>query len=110
MAVLDDTGTGNPGAQRRGRIWRKRWTVSPLVIVLGAILLILILPPTLYLIATSVYTTRPDGSFDQLTLRYYQQLFTSPYFASSLWNTAIYAVGSAAVAIVLFVQTWIRAE
>ena len=101
MAVLDHTATGNPGAEGRGRIWRKRWTVSPLVVALGAILLILILPPTLYLIATSVYTTRPDGSFDQLTLRYYRQLFTSPYFASSLWNTALYAVGSAAVAIVL---------
>src|SRR5947209_598872 len=30
LAVLDDTGTGNPGAEGRGRIWRKRWTVSPL--------------------------------------------------------------------------------
>ena len=61
--------------------------MSPLVAVLAAILLILILPPTLYLVVTSFYTTRPDGSFDQFTLRYYQQLFTSPYFASSLWNT-----------------------
>src|SRR5207245_5912865 len=30
-----------------------------------------------------------------------QQLFTSPYFAASLWNTVIYAIGSAGVAIVL---------
>ena len=59
--------------------------------MLAAILLILIVPPTLYLVATSFYTTKPDGSFDQFTLRYYQQLFTSPYFASSLWNTVIYA-------------------
>ena len=66
-----------------------------------AILLILILPPTLYLAFTSVYTTKPDGSFDQFTLRYYQQLFTSPYFAASLWNAMVYAAGSSLVAIVL---------
>src|SRR5690349_18377564 len=78
--------------------------MSPLVIVLTAILLILILPPTVYLIVTSFFSTRPDGSFDEFTLRYYQQLFTSPYFASSLWNTVIYAIGSSAVAILLGVM------
>src|SRR5262249_42231740 len=69
------------GAQAHER--RARPRMSPLVAVLTAILLLLILPPTLYLAATSVFTTKPDGSFDQLTLRYYQQLFTSPYFAAS---------------------------
>jgi iron(III) transport system permease protein len=87
------------GSQARNR--RARLRMSPLVAVLAAILLVLILPPTLYLIVTSFYTTKPDGSFDQLTLRYYQQLFTSPYFASSLWNTVVYAAGSSLVAIVL---------
>ena len=58
--------------------------VSPLVAVLAALLLILIVPPTLYLVATSLYTTKPNGAFDQFTLRYYQELFSSPYFASSL--------------------------
>src|SRR3954470_10082637 len=78
-----------------------RWRLSPLVAVLAAILLILILPPTLYLIVTSFFTTRPDGSFDQFTLRFYTQLVSSPFFLSSLRNTAIYALGSAFVAIVL---------
>jgi iron(III) transport system permease protein len=87
-------------AARRARS-RERWQMSPLVAVLAAILLILILPPTLYLVVTSIFSTRPDGSFDQFTLRFYQQLFTSPYFASSLWNTVLYAIGSASVAIVL---------
>src|SRR5262249_27029188 len=87
------------GAQAHER--RARPRMSPLVAVLTAILLLLILPPTLYLAATSVFTTKPDGSFDQLTLRYYQQLFTSPYFAASLWNTVMYAAGSSLVAIVL---------
>jgi iron(III) transport system permease protein len=99
VAVLDHTSAGHPAdAARLQTVW-ERWRISPLVAVLAVILLIVIVPPTLYLIVTSFYTTRPDGSFDQLTLRFYQQLFTSPYFAASLWNTAIYSVGSAAVAI-----------
>jgi ABC-type spermidine/putrescine transport system permease subunit II len=72
-----------------------------LVAVPAVILVILILPPTLYLIVTSFFTTRPDGSFDQFTFRFYTQLVSSPFFVSSLKNTAIYAAGSAFVAIVL---------
>jgi iron(III) transport system permease protein len=99
VAVLDHTSVGHlPAAGRAQRFW-ERWRISPLVAVLAAILLIVIVPPTLYLVVTSFYTTRADGSFDQLTLKFYQQLFTSPYFASSLWNTVLYAIGSAAVAI-----------
>ena len=101
MAVLNETGTGGLAAAGRTQSLRERWKMSPLVAVLTAILLILILPPTLYLIVTSFFSTRPDGSFDQFTLRFYHQLFTSPYFAASLWNTVIYSVGSAFVAIVL---------
>jgi iron(III) transport system permease protein len=74
---------------------------SPLVTVLAAILLVAIAPPTLYLFATSLRAVRPDGSFGQFTLRYYQQLFIDPHFGSSLSNTIIYAAGSAAIAIVL---------
>jgi iron(III) transport system permease protein len=101
LAVLDDTGTGELTAGGRTQSFRERFAMSPLVAVLIVILLILILPPTLYLIVTSFFSTRPDGSFDQFTLRFYQQLFTSPYFAASLWNTVIYSIGSAFVAIVL---------
>src|SRR5580692_297903 len=78
-----------------------RFGISPLVALLAAILLVLILPPTLFLVATSLHTTRPDGSFGPFTLQYYGQLFTSPYFAGSLWNTVVYAIGSALVAITL---------
>src|SRR5215468_10721518 len=99
LAVLDETGSVTPTSRTPSLLGR--WRLSPLVAVLAAILLVLILPPTLYLLVTSVFSTRPDGSFDQFTLRFYQQLFTSPYFASSLWNTILYAIGSASVAIVL---------
>src|SRR6266567_3628635 len=99
-AVLHETEAGI-AASRQARVGWRRLRMSPLAAGLAAILLVLILPPTLYLIVTSFYTTKPDGSFDQLTLRYYQQLFTSPYFAASLWNTVVYAAGSLLVAIVL---------
>jgi iron(III) transport system permease protein len=78
-----------------------RWKISPLVALLAAILLVLILPPTLFLVDTSLHATKPDGSLGQFTLQYYGQLFTSPYFAASLWNTIVYAIGSAVVAITL---------
>ncbi|HEY6256044.1 MAG TPA: iron ABC transporter permease [Xanthobacteraceae bacterium] len=78
-----------------------RLRMSPLVALIAAILLILILPPTLFLIDTSLHTTKPDGSLGAFTLQYYRQLFTSPYLAASLRNTVIYAIGSAVVAITL---------
>jgi iron(III) transport system permease protein len=102
MAVVgDDAEAGILATDQRARDWPARWQVSPLVAGLAVVLLILIVPPTLYLVATSLYTTKPNGAFDQLTLRYYRELFTSPFFASSLLNTVIYAVGSAVVAIIL---------
>jgi iron(III) transport system permease protein len=99
LAFLDEAGALVARGQKQD--WRSHFKVSPIVVVPAVILLILILPPTLYLVATSFFTTRPDGSFDQFTLRFYTQLLSSPFFVSSLKNTAIYAVGSAFVAIVL---------
>ena len=98
-AATADEAVGSPALQRR-----TRFRISPLVALLAAILLILILPPTLFLVDTSLHTTRPDGSLGPFTLRYYRQLFTSPYFAASLWNTLVYASGSAVVAIALGVM------
>jgi iron(III) transport system permease protein len=101
VAVLHDAEAGPLMSTGRAQSVKERWKVSPLVGVLVLLLLILILPPTFYLVITSLYTTRPDGSFDQLTLQYYQELFTSPFFAASLLNTIEFAVGSAAVAILI---------
>jgi iron(III) transport system permease protein len=74
---------------------------SSAVAILAVLLLAFIVPPTIFLVNASLHTTRPDGSFDQLTLRFYAQLFASPFFLESLWNTLVYAVGSAVVAITL---------
>jgi iron(III) transport system permease protein len=84
--------------------------ISPLVALLAVILLILILPPTLFLVETSLHITRADGSLGQFTLQYYGGLFTSPYFAASLRNTLVYAIGSAVVAITLGVLQALIAE
>jgi iron(III) transport system permease protein len=101
VAVLDDAEAGRLVGATRAHGFKERWRVSPLVGVLALVLLILILPPTFYLVITSLYTTKPDGSFDQPTLQYYQELFTSRFFAASLLNTIEFAVGSAAVAILI---------
>jgi len=75
--------------------------ISPLVAALAAVLLSLIVPPALFLLNVSLHETRPDGSFGEFTLRFYQQLFSGRFFLPSLRNTLIYAFGSAAIAIVV---------
>jgi iron(III) transport system permease protein len=75
--------------------------ISPLVAALAAVLLSLIVPPALFLLNVSLHETRPDGSFGEFTLRFYEQLFFGRFFLPSLRNTLIYAFGSAAIAIVV---------
>lgn len=80
----------------------------PLVLFLIAILIAMMLPPVLYLLRASFYTTTFTGAFDQFTLRYWSDLVTNPLFFSSLVNTTIYALGAAIVAIGLgTLQAWI---
>ncbi|HEY4135745.1 MAG TPA: iron ABC transporter permease [Alphaproteobacteria bacterium] len=98
-------------APERAQGWRRvggALHMSPLVAVLIALLLVFLVPPTIYLIQTSFYTTNYDGSFDKFTFQYYVDLFANPRFFSNLVNACIYAVGSAAVALTLGVlQAWI---
>jgi iron(III) transport system permease protein len=75
--------------------------ISLLVAALAAVLLALIVPPALFLLNVSLHETRPDGSFGEFTLRFYEQLFSGRFFLPSLRNTLIYAFGSAAIAIVV---------
>ena len=89
------------GLTSSGSISTRPARISWAVIMLILVLLILILPPTLFLIKVSIFTTKADGSFGDFTLRYYQQLFTGRFFFSALTNTAIYAIGSAVIAILL---------
>ena len=82
--------------------------ISPLVLVLISLLLCIMLPPIIFLISSSLYTTNPDGSFRDFTFKFYTDLIANPRFGKNLLNTSIYAVGSACVAIFLGgLQAWI---
>jgi iron(III) transport system permease protein len=78
-----------------------RLRVSPVVIALAAVLLVLVVPPALFLLDVSLHETRPDGSFGAFTLRFYRGLLAERLFLSSLRNTLIYAFGSSAIGIVV---------
>ena len=75
--------------------------MSPVVVVLAAMLLVLVVPPALFLLNVSLHETRPDGSFGAFTLRFYRGLFAERLFLSSLANTLVYAFGSATIGIVV---------
>ena len=47
----------------------RRFRYSPLVLGLTAFLLLIIVPPVIYLIRSSLHETNFDGSFGALTLR-----------------------------------------
>ena len=91
-----------------GRAGGRRLRYSPLVIGLVLILLVVIVPPVIYLIRSSLHETNFDGSFGALTLRYYRGLIENNEFLTLALNSALYALGSAAVALTLGgVQAWI---
>jgi iron(III) transport system permease protein len=102
-----ETPYGPFGAAWGLRLWRKIG-VSPAVIIPALILLCLIVPPLVFLVKTSFYTTTFTGEFDKFTFKFYGELFSDERFVTSLLNTATYALGSAAVAIFLgVIQAWI---
>ncbi len=102
MSVAADQSAVSTVASRKPLRWS--WGAAVLIVLLLAG----ILPPLLFLIQSSFYTTLADGSFGELTLAYYVEIFTQPVFGKYLVNTAIYASGTALVAIVLGVlQAWI---
>jgi iron(III) transport system permease protein len=86
----------------------RRLRYSPLVIGLILVLLLIIVPPVIYLIRSSLHETNFDGSFGELTLRYYSALIENNEFLSLAFNSALYALGSAIVALTLGgIQAWI---
>ena len=86
----------------------RRIRYSPLVIGLTLILLLVIVPPVIYLIRSSLHETNFDGSFGAPTLRYYSAIVENNEFLSLALNSALYALGSAVVALTLGgMQAWI---
>jgi len=81
---------------------------SPLVLGLMLVLLFIIVPPVLFLIQSSLRETNFDGSFGAVTSRYYRTLIENDRFLSLVLNSALYAFGSALLALALGgVQAWI---
>src|SRR5882672_1252205 len=86
----------------------RRMRFSPLVLGLISVLLLVIVPPVIFLIQSSLHETNFDGSFGDLTLRYYRELVDNDRFLALVANTAAYAFGSALVALTLGgIQAWI---
>ena len=82
--------------------------VSPLVLGLILVLAALILPPVIYLIRSSVQEINFDGSFGALTLRHYQALIETGGLFAVILTSGAYALGSAALALILGgAQAWI---
>src|SRR5947208_5962327 len=80
---------------------------SPLVLGLILVLVILILPPVVYLIRSSLQEINFDGSFGAYTLRHYQALVETDGLFLVVLTSAVYAGGSALLAIILGgVQAW----
>ena len=100
--------TAAPASDSFGQRLRAGFGIAPVVWISAVLLLLAMVPPVIYLIKTSLYTTTFDGAFDQFTFKFYVDLFTNPRFFNNFVNTTIYAIGSAAVAIALGVmQAWI---
>ncbi len=86
----------------------RRMRFSPLVLGLISALLLVIVPPVIFLIQSSLHETNFDGSFGDLTLRYYRELVDNDRFLALVANTAAYAFGSALLALTLGgIQAWI---
>jgi iron(III) transport system permease protein len=98
---VTDRGLERAAPVRRGARGFTVFGASPAVAALAAILLLLIVPPTIFLVRTSIHETNPDGSFGALTLEYFAELFRNPRLVSNLWNNVVYALGAAAVAIAI---------
>ncbi len=68
-------------------------------ILLGLILAVLVLPPILFLITGSLFTTNEDFSYGAFTFGYYEQLVKEPKLYQSGLNSVIFAIGSSVLAL-----------
>jgi len=69
------------------------------VVVLMVVSALLVTPPVLFLIRTSLFPRSIDGTVGDVSLRFYWQMLGRPTFFSSLVNTLMYAIGTTVVAI-----------
>ena len=65
---------------------------TPLIV--GAVLAILMLPPLLMLVHSSLVDTNAAGAATGWTLGHFRALLTAPGAAESLWNSLVFSAGS----------------
>lgn len=103
-----DASSAPQSSAPRNESFLARFSVSPMVLGLGLVLLILIIPPVIYLIQASFHETLFDGSYGAFTTRFYGEIFTEPRFFTNFMNATLYAIGASVVAISLgLLQAWI---
>lgn len=71
------------------------------VLLLATVLGLLVLPPLWYLVVGSLHTTTDAGAPGDFTWRYFERLAGDRHFFDSLQNSAVFALGSAVLAILL---------
>ena len=91
-----------------GRHPLSRIRVTPKVVVLVLIFGIGTIPPLLFLVAASVHNFQPDGAFAELTLTHFREMLSSRAFFATLFNSVVYSLGSALVALAIgAAQAWL---
>ena len=70
-----------------------------LVAVLTLALLLLVVPPLIFLLDGSLHTTTVTGGLGDFTFAYYRKLIADRQFFGSLGNSLIFAAGSMAIAL-----------
>src|SRR5262249_23065125 len=102
---IDKVGAG----EGRGPAARPRPPpLLPLVARIARLPALLVIPPLIYLVVTSFYTTTVRGVFNQFTYNYYIDLVDNPRVLRNLISTATYSVGAAIVAITIGITlAWI---
>ena len=70
-----------------------------LVALLAAVLLVLVIPPLIFLLNGSLHTTTVTGALGEFTFAYYRRLLADRQFFGSLANSIVFSIGSMAIAL-----------
>jgi iron(III) transport system permease protein len=82
--------------------------LTPKVAVLAALFCLGMLPPFIFLALSSLHHFQPDGSFGDFTLDHFVVIFTDRRFALLLFNSGVYSLGSALLALIVgATQAWL---
>jgi iron(III) transport system permease protein len=82
--------------------------LSPQVVLLIALLCAAVIPPFVFLGYSSLHDLDPSGAFGAFTFGHFAAIFSSRTFGSVVFNSAVYSLGSALLALVIgAAQAWL---